>query len=173
VRRLGELTASGQTVPAKLPKDLIGYRDAAAKALEQAQASLSEDLNTPVALAALQELARIGNEVCDLASKRRKDKTFVAASTMAAQAVASAVRRVAAPLGLLQASLREYQARTSERRLRLRGLTVEQVYAKVDERNQARRNREFGRSDEIRDELAAWGIRLRDLPGGTDWTIDV
>jgi cysteinyl-tRNA synthetase len=172
LRRLGELTASGMTVPAKLPKELRGYRDAANQAAEQARDALNDDLNTPVALAALGELARIGNEICDLSAKRRKDKTFVGASTLAAQSVLAAMRKVVGPLGLIQSTARDYGARTTERRLRLRGLTAEQIYAKLEERAQARRDQDFARSDQIRDELGRWGISLRDTPGGTDWSID-
>ena len=39
----------------------------------------------------------------------------------------------------------------------------------IAERNEARKNRDFGRSDEIRDDLAARGIILEDTPDGTKW----
>ncbi len=172
LQRLQELTGTGLTVPAKLPPELLALRDGAKQAAQQAVAGLNEDLNTPVALAALQEMARIGNEVCDLCQKRRKDNSFVGAGTVAAQAVHSALRRLAGTLGLHQASQREYLARTTERRLRLRGLTAEQIYAEVDARAQARREKDFARSDAIRDQLIGWGIRLRDTPGGTEWSIE-
>jgi cysteinyl-tRNA synthetase len=126
-----------------------------------------------MALAALHQLARIGNEVCDLAGKHRKDRAFVGAAGVAAQGVLSAVRKTARTLGLLQTSPREYLARTTERRLRLRGLTAEQVYAEVEARKRARQNKEFARADAIRDGLAKWGVSLRDTPTGTEWTIDV
>ena len=107
-----------------------------------------------VALAALGELARIGNELSDLALKRRKDKTFVGAAGVAGQVVLSAIKRLTSTLGLLQASERDYSARTTKRRLALRGLTSEQVCALVDERSRARREKDFARSDAIRDQLA-------------------
>ena len=39
----------------------------------------------------------------------------------------------------------------------------------VRERDEARAARNFARGDEIRDELAARGIKLEDGPGGTTW----
>jgi cysteinyl-tRNA synthetase len=39
----------------------------------------------------------------------------------------------------------------------------------IDARNAARRSRNFGESDRIRDELLGKGIILEDTPGGTRW----
>jgi cysteinyl-tRNA synthetase len=44
-----------------------------------------------------------------------------------------------------------------------------EVEAKIEERNSARRNRNFDRADQIRIELAARGIILEDTPQGTKW----
>jgi len=38
------------------------------------------------------------------------------------------------------------------------------------ERKQARKDKNFARSDEIRDELAAQGVELLDSREGTSWT---
>ena len=45
------------------------------------------------------------------------------------------------------------------------------VQAKVDERNEAKKSKDFKRSDAIRDELAGMGIELRDTPQGTTWHV--
>ncbi|MVH72050.1 hypothetical protein GO784_04515, partial [Staphylococcus aureus] len=44
-----------------------------------------------------------------------------------------------------------------------------QVDALIEERNQARKDRDFARSDEIRDLLKEQGIVLEDTPQGTRW----
>ncbi len=170
-RRLKDLVAVAATVPAKLPPELIKLRDAGDNAASQAREGLNDDLNTPVALAALGELAKLGNEVCDLAHKRRKDKSFVGSSTVVARSILVHVERLSGTLGLLREAAESYQARTIERRLELRGLTAEIVQAKVDERNEARRAKDFARSDAIRDELLGLGVALQDGPGTTSWTV--
>ncbi|MBS0949016.1 cysteine--tRNA ligase [Weissella minor] len=43
------------------------------------------------------------------------------------------------------------------------------IQALIDERDAARANRDFARSDEIRDELSAQGVILEDTPQGTRW----
>ena len=46
-------------------------------------------------------------------------------------------------------------------------LNNEHIQALIDERNEARKNKDFARSDQIRDELKAQGIILEDTPQGT------
>ena len=46
-------------------------------------------------------------------------------------------------------------------------LNDEHIQALIDERNEARKNKNFARSDQIRDELKAQGIILEDTPQGT------
>ena len=43
------------------------------------------------------------------------------------------------------------------------------IQALIDERTQARLDRNFGRSDDIRDYLKEQGIILDDTPQGTRW----
>jgi cysteinyl-tRNA synthetase len=136
-----------------------------------AEAAIDDDLNTPVALAALGELARHGNELCDLAQKRKKDAAFQGAAALAARELADALRMVSGLLGLHGSTAATYFARTRERRLKLRGLDQNAVDRRVSERTAARAAKDFARGDAIRDELLALGITLKDGPSGTEWTI--
>ncbi len=72
LERVAELgRASDATTPAKLPPEIAAHVKAAVTAEANGQAALDDDLNTPVALAALAELAKQANELCDLAHKRK------------------------------------------------------------------------------------------------------
>ena len=51
------------------------------------------------------------------------------------------------------------------------GLDVEQIECLVNDRNKARREKDWSRADECRDELAQMGIVLEDTPQGTEWKI--
>jgi cysteinyl-tRNA synthetase len=46
------------------------------------------------------------------------------------------------------------------------------IEAMIEERNLARRNRDFKKADQLRAELAARGIVLEDTPQGTKWKRD-
>jgi cysteinyl-tRNA synthetase len=43
------------------------------------------------------------------------------------------------------------------------------IQAMIDARAEAKRERDFARADEIRDELSARGIAIEDGPDGTTW----
>ena len=45
----------------------------------------------------------------------------------------------------------------------------QEIEALIEERNQARKDRNFARADEIRDLLKSQGIKLDDTPQGTTW----
>jgi len=47
----------------------------------------------------------------------------------------------------------------------------DQVIAKLDERVKVREQKDFARSDEIRDELISMGVELRDSPINTTWKV--
>jgi cysteinyl-tRNA synthetase len=141
------------------------------KAALEGHAALDDDLNTPVALAALGEIAKQANELCDLAHKRRKDPALTTAAAVAAARVEASLVTLAGVLGLLGSSPTEYFARTRERRLRLRGLGAPAIDALVAARTEARQSKDFARSDQLRAELAEKGVLLADGPEGTTWTV--
>jgi cysteinyl-tRNA synthetase len=53
--------------------------------------------------------------------------------------------------------------------LATRGVTDEKIQALVEERDKAKRTRNFARADAIRNELAGMGILLEDSKDGTRW----
>jgi cysteinyl-tRNA synthetase len=170
-QRLSELVSAGLTAPGKLPPELLSFRERVQKAELAADAALDDDLNTPLTLAALGEMAQAANEVCDLAKKRKKDPIFQGAASVFARIALMGIGKVGRDLGLMQATPEEYFQRVQARRMTLRGLTAASIEAKVIARTEARKNKDFATSDAIRDELLALGVTLCDTPTTTEWSI--
>jgi cysteinyl-tRNA synthetase len=174
VERLRTLaTLSSTDDPAKIPPEIVATRKTAIAARNQAEQGMLEDLNTPIALASLGELARLGNDTCDLAQKRRKDPAFTAAAANTARALHSAIDEIRGWLGVLQADYATYQTRTKERRAKCRGLALSDIEGKIKERATARTNKDFARSDQLRDELMKLGVVVKDSPEGQIWSVEV
>ena len=172
VERLRELTQAGLTAPGKLPPELLKLKTELDAAAAQGDAALDDDLNTPVALAALGEMMRIGNETAMLAQKRKKDASFAGAAGLLGRHVADAIRALTSQLGLLNVSPAVYAARVKERRLSLRKLSASSIEQKLVERADARKAKDFARGDAIRDELLTLGVAISDGGDGTStWTI--
>ena len=87
-----------------------------------------------------------------------------------AEGVKGAILKVSEVLGLLSEDPREFfEAR--RRRLQEVPLSEEEIERLIVERAEARRRKDWGKADQIRDYLASFGIILEDTPQGTIWRI--
>ncbi len=158
---------------ARVPKEMAPVMELVSTARTRIDAALDDDLNTPVALAVVGEVARAGNEVVDLAQKRRKDPDVAKSSPLIARMLLKTLGSCVEPLGILQTPLDEYRARTRTRRLSLLGKTAEDIDARIEERQQARLAKDFARADVVRKELESMGVEVADGATGTTWRIGV
>ena len=128
---------------------------AAGDAAERFTAAMDDDFNTPVALAALFDLARDLN--------RAKSDQPAEAPRLAGE-----LKRLAGVLGLLQQTPQTFLKGAQQQV----ALSDEEIEAKIAERYAAKASKDFARADAIRDELAALGIILKDSREGTTWVIE-
>ncbi len=118
---------------------------AAARALEEFEAGMDDDLNTSVALAAVHNLSREVNRALDNHVVREDDR----------RDILDLVARFDSVLNIFGC----------DEEVRLE----DEIQGLINERQQARHRRDFARADEIRDRLAARGIVLEDTRDGVRW----
>jgi cysteinyl-tRNA synthetase len=159
----------GGTMATRIPKDLLPFTKLAADAVDRVVAALADDLNTPVALAVLGEVAKAANELADLAQRRKKDAELQRATPFVSAKLQAALLATLKPLGLLQTPDEVYRRRTQDQRLAILGLSSEQIDARLADRTAARASKDFARADALRADLDAKGIEVADSPEGTTW----
>ena len=125
--------------------------EAGEKLLQDFAAALADDLNLAVALAALFAYVKEVNVAIEEKRIGEGDR----------QRILDTLRAVDGVLGVLDpADWPEGKAEEDD------SAEIERL---IQERNEARKNRDFKTSDRVRDELAARGIVLEDTPQGTRW----
>ena len=113
---------------------------------ERVGAALDDDLNTPLALAALHDTLGALNKATDDAEKARLKGALLAGGAV---------------LGLLQQDPEIWLKGDDSEAREIEGL--------ITQRNAARKARNFAEADRIRNALAIRGILLEDGPAGTTW----
>jgi cysteinyl-tRNA synthetase len=173
LERLSALAASVAEHPAGNPPKNVSPSavELAESARRKVDEALDEDLNTTVALSVIGEVAKTGNELCDLVARKKKDFELQKWAPVIAARLEAALRSSVVPLGLLQTPPDEYRRRTQARRLALLGRTADDIEKALRERDDARKSKDFARSDAIRKDLADAGIEVADSPTGSTWRI--
>ncbi len=144
----------------------------AARAQESFLAALANDLNTAEARAAIFELVRDGNIALDAGRLRSEDRDAMLRVLDVFDSVFAVIAdNDAAPTKTAVEWARAHGKldEVAPELLAASTLTDAEIDARVEERNLARRQRNFRRADEIRDELASLGIILEDGRDGVRW----
>jgi cysteinyl-tRNA synthetase len=141
-------------------------RDAIARCRSEFALAMDDDFNTPLALAALQRLRGDVNKLVEQglsseARQRAREEFRSIGNTLGLFQVDTWQFNMVAPAGCLSTP-------RSRGQLPVAGhLTDAAIEEKIAIRNEARRLKDFKRSDEIRTELSNMGITIEDRPDGT------
>lgn len=140
------------------------------KALEKADTefaeALDDDFNTAKAFAELYEVMRLFNTLCRKPGKVTPEQQAVA------DAFVHWMKRKGEVLALFQEEPTSYLRSLDDMLLKKKGVERQQVDELVTERTKVRTEKNYKRSDEIRDQLLHMGIQIKDTTAGTQWEVD-
>jgi cysteinyl-tRNA synthetase len=145
---------------------------AAKKAQADYMAALSNDLNTAEARAPIFDLIRAANTAIDQGQLLAGDRDAILAVLASFDAVFNVIQdHDAEPTrrALEYAQQAGRQGDVAPELLARQGLTDEAIDALVVERTTAKKQRNFARADQIRNELAEKGVVLEDSKDGVRW----
>ncbi|HSF67663.1 MAG TPA: cysteine--tRNA ligase [Nitrospiraceae bacterium] len=149
--------------------DTVGDKDLPSsvdRTRESFRKAMDNDFNTPVAVAELQRLRSDVNKLLD-----------VGLSTHGRQQARQTFRILGGVLGLFQLDRWDYELKVGSEYLGISGggvklspkirVSDKEIEAQIAERNEARKQKNFKKADEIRQFLASHGILIEDKPDGT------
>ncbi len=114
--------------------------------------AMDDDLNTPLALSILMRRVNAANASANRAEKAKLKALIVAATK---------------ELGIAQNVSADWFSYAPAQ-----GLDVRRIEALVEQRQQARANKDWSTADKIRDELATMGVRIEDASDRTTWRVE-
>jgi cysteinyl-tRNA synthetase len=127
--------------------------------------SMDDDFNIPKAFTTVN---RIFQELNDILVKKGLKAPI---KTAIVEAMLTLVQEIGSILGMFQRKPEQFLEMTHHRYLKLRGLEVEFIEKQLHERTLLRKNREYAKSDELREKLHHQGIGILDTPKGQVWEL--
>jgi cysteinyl-tRNA synthetase len=157
---LAEQADDLQTVPsaAELAEKAAGLEPRFREAMD-------DDFNTAQALGILFDTVRTLNRFLAEGGGRNTE------SRPALEQLRRSVDRIGDVLGLFQTRAADWLAEREAEKSRQLTVTEQEIQSLITERAEARKAKNFARSDEIRDYLLANNIQLVDTPQGTTWKV--
>jgi cysteinyl-tRNA synthetase len=154
------------------PGETLALQEAAKKAQAEYLAALSNDLNTAEARAPIFDLLRAANAAIDQGELKAADRDAILAVLASFDAVFDVIEDRDAEITRSALEYAEKEGRLADVAPELvasQSLTDEAVEALVAERTQAKKQRNFARADQIRNELAEKGVVIEDSKDGVHW----
>lgn len=133
--------------------------------LDRFREAMDDDFNTAMALGGIFELLRCVNKVIV------DSKGFSVAIVPVLAQAKDKLLEIGTVLGSFTANPHEYLENVKKRKSEGLGISEDEINRLIEERAQARKTKDYKRSDEIRDFLLSRNIVLLDSAQGTTWKV--
>jgi len=140
--------------------------DISVKILNEFIEEMDNDFNTAAAISKLYSIFKYINTIMKNA---KKDKRAETANTLVK--IHNNLREVYGILGLFEQEPDKFIAEIKEKYINKLDINEEDIKSKIEERTDAKMNKDFTKADSIREDLDKKGIILMDLKDGTKWDI--
>ncbi len=146
----------------------IGKKDRAKleKLNERFTAAMDNDFNTAQALGHIFDTVKSINKIC-----QHLPPSPAAADLKLLNKSSADMQKLLGLLGLITEDPREYVQAKQDRLLAALTITQDEINSLIEQRNQARDDKEWQRADEIRDQLLSHGVEIKDGAQGTTWQV--
>ncbi|WP_320006414.1 cysteine--tRNA ligase [Maridesulfovibrio sp.] len=148
---------------ADLPEEIMAEIEGAEKGWTEA---MEDDMNTAAAVGHIFTLIRLAGRIAEEKSWRKSE-----GGRDAWIRIREDVKKWGEVLGVFTREPKEFLEELKINMLQRKGIEVAKVEELVSARQEARKNKDFSRSDEIRDELIELGIEVKDTPMGAVWSV--
>lgn len=128
--------------------------------------AMDDDFNTAQALGYFYDFQRNLNGLLDISKGRPNEET----ASILKQGL-NHFSKMGWVLGLFREDPETYMDRQKKEGLKKLGLLEEEIFKLIEERNTARKNKDWKKADDIRNDLLSRGIVLEDTPSKTLWKI--
>ncbi len=126
--------------------------------------AMDDDFNTAKGLGILFNLVKDANRILDEEGRLQDNKDALAS-------LSAGLKRIGNILGILQQPWQSFFEERASSQLKKMAVSAEAIEALVAERAAARKNKDWKRADDIRDQLEQAGIHLEDKGDGTQWKV--
>ncbi|MGV1098756.1 cysteine--tRNA ligase [Thiovibrio sp. JS02] len=131
-------------------------------------AAMDNDFNSAQGLGHIFEVVKILNKI-----RQHLPAKTAGADLALLKNAAATIKELAASLGLLAEDPVTHMRNEQEKILQTLTITPADIEQLIRERTAAREEKNWARADEIRDQLLARGIEIKDSSGGTTWQVKI
>lgn len=127
--------------------------------------AMDDDFNSAQAIGVVFDLIRHVNRFLD-SSPDKNSLSWISAKMQQIQMM------LGKTLGIMEMTFEEYKSAKTSFETNKKGIDAAKIEALISQRIEARKSKDFKRSDEIRDELSKLGVKIKDKPDGTtEWSV--